>query len=978
MLLSSLPIYDVLPDLTRAMDIKSNILLEAPPGAGKTTIVPLAMLHRHYLMLSKRERIGGGGITSSDQHDAADYQIWVVEPRRVAARSAATRMAALLGESVGTGTVGYMIRGESRVAPGTTQITVVTDGILLQRLRSDPELTGIDLVIFDEFHERGVDSDVALALCRETQRVLRSLKDSKSENDNNNNNNMRNPPLQIIVMSATLLGDLDTSGETNTDCQSPVTKLMQSLGDTDNCEVLKSDGRQYPITINHANKIQWNRARPLPLRVLQRDRKELVNVMCDAIQQGVLRAPAKGDVLAFLPGAAEIIRTIRQLAEQNDLPKDVEVVPLYGALPKEQQDYALFPEKSSRRRRVIVSSPISEASLTLERVTCVVDSGLRREPRCDVDTNMPRLVTTLCSKASATQRAGRAGRVQEGLCLRIYTESELEESFKDQSDPEILSTDLSPTVLLLADWGCSSRHEILEEIPFVDRPPVESLNSAIRLLVELDALKETDKRLAITPQGRLIAQIPSHPRFATAIEEARKQQNPVSLAAAIAITFLLDDDAGIRSSTNTPDLGSRVFDLYSESSETNDRRSSNVAKALLRYASRIGKDAKSAVQDVLDDKIRISEVRMEVGTALLPGFTDLIGERKGDASYGGSTYLLSLGRSARLDDYNQQGTNSVPPDYVVVADTTTGDDGKTRVRAFASIDKARLLERSFEREVVFTVPSRGHEVRARRARMIGSLELESTPLPSPPVDKVVEILKETIQKLGGYSAALSSTLGPEKQAQVQDLRQRVRLASKLTTNEATEWPACFSALDKEIQGDDEERILEHIVDPWLAVSASLKKIDLFEILMSSLTPEQQKQLDRDFPLSIQAPDGSNIPVNYSTDPPSASAKLQQFFGTSQSPTVGPDHNPIPLSLSLLSPGGKVVAQTIHLPFFWTEAYPQVRAELRGRYAKHPWPEDPMTAVATRQTKKQLSLNADTKQDTGSNSGSKKKRGNKRR
>jgi ATP-dependent helicase HrpB len=404
---SGLPIFDILDQICDSIVTQSqpNLLLEAPPGAGKTTIVPLALLTQHKRWQNKCD---------SDKQQLSFARILVVEPRRVAARSAAQRMSSMLQQRPGE-TVGYAIRGEVRKS-SSTFITVVTDGVLLNMLREDPELNHVDAVIFDEFHERGVGSDTALALCRETQRHLRS-------------------DLRIVVMSATLLGD-ETETETvdvNVDTRSAGRKLVEALGGIEMCKVLRSDGRQFPIEIQFAE----SRNKHQPLGALLTNRGLLVDTMCDAIEQGFALAPSKGDVLAFLPGVAEIKRVVRELADRG-VTATAEVLPLFGALDKDQQDYAIYPSPDAKyKRRIIVSSPVAEASLTLERVTCVVDSGLRREPRCDIDTGMPRLVTTRCSKASATQRAGRAGRTQKGLCLRIYSESEFANSFLEHSPPEI-------------------------------------------------------------------------------------------------------------------------------------------------------------------------------------------------------------------------------------------------------------------------------------------------------------------------------------------------------------------------------------------------------------------------------------------------------------------------------------------------------------------------------------------------------------
>jgi ATP-dependent helicase HrpB len=970
---NGLPIDDILHEICTSLESKPNLLLEAPPGAGKTTKVPLALLWDR-LQKQQQQQHGNKENDSPQQQPLQQVQrpiqLIVVEPRRVAARSAALRMAKLLDEAVGE-TVGYVIRGESQISSSKTRITVMTDGVLLQKMRYDPELQGVDVVLMDEFHERGIGSDTALALVRESQKLFRG--DS----------------LQMVVMSATLLGGTipqqqqQQQQESNNgegaptssrqdddydDDKSAGQKLIHALGGPTQCRVLQSDGRQYPIEILWANQLSWTgTSRCPPLGALLRDRKSLVEIMSMAIEQAVVRAPARGDVLAFLPGVPEIRRTINLLKERGNLGHDVEILPLYGALPKDQQDKALFPGPNAPRR-VIVSSPIAEASLTLERVTCVVDSGLRREPRCDVDTGMPRLITTRCSKASATQRAGRAGRVQQGLCLRIYNQAEWDINFLEHAPPEIKSADLSDTVLLLADWGCSSVTEIVDGISFVDPPDNVPIEKAIRLLVDLKGLEDSKGgKLSITAQGQSIAKIPTHPRFATNI--VRAMDNPVQLAGAVTAAFLMDDEVG-SSNFNTPDLAFRLRELFQGKSQAS-------TTALLNYAARIGNSAKRAVQTVIDGKIEIGLVSNALGQALVPGFVDLVAERKGDASYGGSAYMLSLGRSARLDDVKDA------PDYLVVVETSTSDDGKARVRAFAGIDKESLLQMAMERDVIFTVPSRGHEVRAKRVMAVGSLELSSRPLPVPSSEQVCEALKQTIEDLGGVFSAIIQTLSSAQRERLDELCSRVNLARRQSGDMGSSWPSCFEALDEEAKGSataNHRIVLEELIEPWLQAALSLKSLDPYAILWGSLTQDQQRQLDAEYPVNIEAPDGSTIPVNYAAEIPSASAKLQQFFGTVESPAVGPKQNRLPLSLSLLSPSGKVLAQTVDLPFFWRETYPSVRSEMRGRYAKHPWPEDPMNAIATRQTKKQQAAsneNATLKgADPGYDAAKKKKRGKK--
>lgn len=882
-----MPICDVLDEIKSSLSNRPNLLLEAPPGAGKTTVVPLALL----------PDLGHKG------------KILLVEPRRVAARSAAARMASSLNEQVGQSTVGLVVRGEVRQSK-SAKISVITDGILLSMLRDDPELTDVAAIIFDEFHERGVNMDTGFALCREVQQSLRE-------------------DIKLIVMSATLLGEDVENGESN------LLRVMGGNGEGGECTIVKSEGRAYPVEVSY----RGNRRGSSPLSALLNNFDLLIQTTADAVEEALDMAPEGGDVLVFLPGAREIRAAIRELESRGDIVQnDVEILSLYGALPKQEQDYAIKAPSSGGKRRVIVSSPISEASLTLERVSCVVDSGFRREPRSDRDTGMTRLVTTQCSRASAIQRAGRAGRTRDGVCLRLYSEGEFNNKLPSQTAPEIFNADLSTIVMMLLDWGVSRPEEILEELPFVDPPTEDSLKRALTLLSSLGAVEELDggRRFSITNHGRAINKLPMHPRLATCVARASTE---AEVAAAIITAALLDSDAPVSQVRTTANLSTRVQDILS------DEKS---AKSIEKYAARISSEALDAVKKAIDEQSFRSDAIASIGISLLPGFSDLVGQQI-RAGTGGSLYKLALGRPAKL--FADTGS----PEYSIVVETSTGDDGTARIISIAPIDRKYLEDVAKKMDKVYTEPAKGHEVRARQVICIGDIELSSTPLPSPPADEVASVLLDTIRQLGGVSEALLKPLSKSKRAEVDLLRDRVRLAYDLTPVEEREYfPPYFAALDAQERGGGDKTdapLLEELVEPWLGACSSLASVDLYEILVNALGG-MEHHIDEIVPRRIEAPDGSSIKITYADGVPLASGKLQQFFGTTESPMIGPRTNRIPVTLSLLSPAGKPLAQTQDLDFFWKEAYPQVRAEMRGRYPKHPWPEDPKSAKATRNTNKQ--------------------------
>ena len=818
---TELPIVDVMPDIRAALSSDgAYVFLEAPPGAGKTTTVPLAAAAT-----------------------VSEGLVVVVEPRRVAARAAARRMAQSLGDDVG-GLVGYAMRGDAQSSP-RTRILVVTDGVLLAMCREDPSLARCNVVIFDEFHERGVNSDVALALCREAQAVLRPelrlcVRTPRPEIPQLVV--LRSSLVRAQVMSATLLGDGTVA---------------------DGATVVKSSGRAYPVEVSYPP-----RGAPRLAALLSR-RGALEDAVVEATERALRDAPDNGDVLVFLPGAREIRRVAASLRERTD----VNIETLYGAMPAEAQDAVVHGRRHGRR--VVVASPIAEASLTLEGVTAVVDSGLRRVATIDEDTGLRRLTTRAVSRASADQRTGRAGRTAPGLCLRIFPEAEFE-SLSEFSAPEIMSADLASVVLVLSAWGAQSVDEMLS-LPFIDAPPVERLRRGLDALASLGAVADAK----LTAFGRTIADTPLEPRLAAVVA------NATDLSSALRVAALLDEDTARGGDVN---LVKRPVDT----------------QALKRLAKRLGKDV-----DGPGDAL---------GAALAVGFRDLIAQRRGDASYGGTVYLLANGKTARLDAADG-------PEFIVVADAGTGDDGQCRIYAYATVTREELEPYVASSRRVFAVPSQGYAVRARDVTAIGAIELESATAPQPAPEEIVELLLETIRDLGGVRKSLKG-----------DVDYVVRRADL----SGASLPPIFDALER---GDEET--LEEAIMPYLYTSLDLK-IDLAAVLTDSLAAAGV-DLDALCPERIEAPDGTRIRVTYDATGPCAEAKLQQFFGQTTSPVAGNT----PVALRLLSPAGKLLGETRDLAFFWKEVYPSVRAEQRGRYPKHPWPEDPMAASPTRATNKAL-------------------------
>ena len=810
-----LPIDEALPRLTAALAARNCAVLVAPPGAGKTTRVPLVLL---------------------DEPWAKDGKILVLEPRRLAARAAASRMAMTLGEQVGD-TVGLRVRFGSRVSK-RTRIEVVTEGVFTRLILDDPSLDGVAAVLFDEFHERSLDADLGLALARDAQQGLRE-------------------DLKLLVMSATLDG----------------ARVAALLG---GASVIESEGRSFPIDT----------------RYLGRDAHiRIENGIADAVERA-LRAEA-GSLLVFLPGAAEIRRTETLLRERIADP-NVDVVPLYGALDARDQDRAIS-QALPGRRKIVLATSIAETSLTIEGVRVVIDSGLARVPRYEPDVGLTRLETVRVSRAAADQRRGRAGRVEPGVCYRLWDEPQTG-SLEPYTRPEILSADLSSFLLDLARWGTGDPGTLA----FLDPPPAAALNEARALLAALGAL-DADGR--ITDEGRRLRALPLPPRLARMVADAAAQGAGL-LAAEIAAVLTERGLGG-----EDPDLGYRLDQFGRDRS----RRAEDARAMARRWADTAGGRGKGEASP---------------GALLALAYPDRIARNRGG---GTGTFLLANGRAGILDPASPLAR--MP--FLAVAELT-GAAAASRIVLAAPISlaeiEARFAGRIEDRDTVsFDVSSAS--LRARRTRRLGVLVLaEQIKQVSPDMDSA-RLLAEGIASLG-------VVMLPWSKAQRQ-LRHRV---SFLRRSEGDEWP--------DLSDEALARAAAEWLAPFVPGKTALTQIgadDLAAALDALLPWNLRKRLDAEAPTHFTAPSGSHVAIDYEADGgPKLAIRVQELFGLAAHPVIASGR--VPLTIELLSPAHRPVQVTRDLPGFWRGSYAQVKSEMRGRYPKHPWPDDPLNASATRRAK----------------------------
>ena len=812
-----LPIDAVLGELASALQRGSSAVLVAPPGAGKTTRVPLALL---------------------DEPWVADRKIIVLEPRRIAARASAERMAKTLGESVGD-TVGFRVRFGSKVSR-RTRIEVVTEGIFTRQILDDPELRGVAAVLFDEFHERSLDADLGLALARDAQQGLRE-------------------DLRLLVMSATLDG----------------ARVATLLG---GAPVIASEGRIFPVATRYIS-----RKADAPIE----------RQMADAIAQGI-RAET-GSVLAFLPGAAEIRRTQTMLAERVQDPA-VDIVALFGALDSTEQDRAIQPAPKGRRK-VVLATSIAETSLTIEGVRIVVDSGLSRVPRYEPDIALTRLETVRASRAAVDQRRGRAGRIEPGVCYRLWDEAQTT-SLEPYTKPEILAADLSSLVLDLARWGVRDA----SGLSFLDPPPAPAWNEASALLGELGALDATGH---ITAEGKALRALALPPRLARMIVDAAREGAAT-------------DAAMIAAVLTERGLGGDSVDL--------DARLDQFGRDRSQRASAARQQAERWVRQLPAHAGAFGAPDLSTGAILSMAFPDRVARNRGNGSF-----VLANGRGASVDRTSPLARTA----YLAVAELTgTAAQGRILLAApimLAEIEQRFADEITDEDEISFD--RQAMALRARRRRALHAITLSEQPRP-------VVSSEETARAFGDALAEAGFDRLPWSKA-LKQWRDRVMFLRKA---EGDEWPDVSDAALKTRRDD--------WLTPLLADKTSLAELsaaDLSDAVTALLPWDKRARLDREAPTHFEAPTGSQVPVDYEAEQgPTIAIRVQELFGLATHPSLAQGR--VPLVVELLSPAHRPVQVTRDLPGFWRGSYAAVRADLRGRYPRHPWPDDPASATPTRRAK----------------------------
>ena len=816
-----LPVKDVIQEIQTELSENNTLILKAPPGAGKSTLVPLTLMDEKWLDGQK---------------------IIMLEPRRLAAKTIANRMADLLGEKVGE-SVGYRIRFETRVSE-ETKIEVVTEGILTRMLQSDNALEGVGLVIFDEFHERSIHADIALALCREAQQVLR-------------------PDLRILVMSATL--------------------ELSQLGEMLSASTVLSEGRQFPVDLHYAGETDIKLLPDLAARLIK-----------------TVSQKHEGDILVFLPGQGEIKKCEEILRKTL---KGFKIHPLFGQLPPNKQFAAIMPDRDAARK-VVLATNIAETSLTIEGIKVVIDSGFSRVSQFNPNSGLSRLETVQVSKDSADQRAGRAGRLSAGVCYRMWNTT-LQSRLKESGIPEIEQADLSSLVLDMAQWGIVDPMQL----SWLSPPPKGNVAQASNLLHDLGALENN----RITEHGKALHQLPTHPRIAHMLINA-KEEGQLELATDVAAILEERDplprEAGI-------DINLRIEALRRYRREkAGGRTLERIEKIANQYRSLFSLEVDNNPHDDLETGLLIAYAYPERIACARPG--------------NNAQFQLANGRIAMAGHRDDLAHEA----WLAVAHVNERE-GSGKIFLAAPLNPTDLQPLVKEKEVIKWDTKHGGLIASLDMR-IGNIVLKSTPLEEPDESHLLAAINEAIEREGRQLL--------EWTEEVQQWQNRVMFLKKWNPSEG--WPDVST---ETLLLTNSEWLSPYLSEVKKAVH--LKKIDLLQILQYSLPQNLQEKLNKLAPAKIEVPSGSCIKLAYPTNgaSPILSVRLQECFGLTESPKVNGGKQEV--LMHLLSPGFKVVQITSDLKSFWQDAYFEVRKDLKSRYPKHAWPENPLETEAVRGVKR---------------------------
>ena len=823
-MLTVLPIIEIIPDLKKGLAEHNTLILQAAPGAGKSTYLPLQLLNEPWL---------------------AGKKIILLEPRRLAAKTVASRLAFQLNEEVGE-TVGYKIRFENKISK-STRLEILTEGILTRMLQEDGALENIGLVIFDEFHERSLHADLALALTREIQTILR-------------------PDLRILIMSATIDGE----------------KLSSVLN---NAPIITSKGRQHSIKFNYEGADE-----KIPLHL------QMARVIKKAMNEN------SGDILAFFPGAGEIARTA-EILEREKI--NAKIFPLFGDMPIHLQQEAILPAKNGERKIVLATS-LAETSLTIEGVNIVVDCGFSRVPKFDTRSGLTRLETIRVTKDSADQRAGRAGRLGPGICYRLWTEG-FNHHLVPHRSAEILDADLASLVLELSNWGT----EKINSLTWLSTPPAGTVMQAKELLEQLGALEKNK----ISIRGKEMLRLPTHPRIAHLLIEGRKSKQH-SLACDIAA--LLEERDPLPKEAGA-DLVLRIEVLR----KFRRKEFVNADKKRLERIERIAQQWRKLIGAEIENSNPNHE---EVGKLIAAAYPERIGKMETQGRF-----RLANGRMAKLED----GDSLINEKWLAISNLDGGTSKDGKIYIAAPLNPKDISYLASEKKTIEWDDKKG-ELIAKIEKRVGEIILESKAIKNISDEEKIEILIDAVRKNGMELL--------DWKEEFTDWLARIECAKKW--NESGNWPTV-----------NREYLLRNAME-WLAPYLSqvkrkedFKKLDLLTILSSTLSYEQQHRLEKLVPEKIIVPSGSFIRIQYNADGnfPVLAVRLQELFGMLETPTVC--YGKIKLMMHLLSPAYRPVQVTQDLMSFWQNTYPEVRKELRMRYPRHSWPEDPFTAIAIRGAKK---------------------------